>query len=122
MGGILSGYIAPEICAPRVGDNDKLMLSEGVLKPMLVPLCCYCCGQESSYLETQTTSYSQDGGNKTKFFCRGCIDVTSDKLDYILDKLKERAGWRFLQRCSDKARDDEHITYFYQKSLNMDKI
>ena len=119
MGGILSGYVGP---TTRYCVGGDLMVSEDARDPMLKPLVCYCCGNPSTYLESETQDPLYSSPTRTHFFCRGCLEVSSDKLDYILDKLKEREGWRFLSRCSNKAKDDEHITYFYQKSRNIMEI
>ena len=98
------------------------MLSEDARDPILKPLVCYCCGTPSIYLASETQYHLDSWPTRTHFFCRGCIEVSSEKLDYILDKLKEKDGWQFLSRCSNKAKDDEHITYFYQKSRNIMEI
>ena len=73
---------------------------------------CYCCGDESKYLQAEFNrrNIGLGGGGGTRFFCRGCLEVTPDKKKRILREIETRdKGFRLIASCSKKARKDEDI-------------
>lgn len=73
---------------------------------------CYCCKQPSTYFvaEFNRRSIGLGGGGGTRFFCRGCAEMTEDKKDDLIWRIQtEDKGFRLIANCSNKGRKDEDV-------------